>query len=58
MRHMHGQIQDGLLREQGGIDDVYLVIVIGLASHKRERELAAYQSFSDIDAVDQKKIPF
>ena len=54
--HLHGRIQGGLLCEQRGIDDVDLVIGIDSASHECKRRLTAYQTYLDIDAVDQEFI--
>ena len=56
VRHLHGRIQGGLLCEQGGVDDLYLVIGIGPTGHEYKRRRAAHQSYLDIDAVDQEFI--
>ena len=51
--HLHGRIQSGLLCKQGGIYDVYLVNGFVPTSHQCKRGLSAYQSYLDINAVDQ-----
>ena len=56
MRHLHGRTQGGFLREQGGVDDLDLVGRVCTTGHERECVLAAYQSYLDIDAVDQETI--
>ena len=55
-RYLHGRTQGGFLREQGGVDDLYCVIRVCTTSHERERVLAAYQSYLDIDTVKQVSI--
>ena len=54
--HLHGRIEGGLLCKQGGIDDVYPVIGVDSATHECKSGLTAYQSYLDIDAVDQEFI--
>ena len=56
VRHMHGRIQGGLLCEQGGIDDLDLVIGAGPGSHECERILAACQLYLDINVINQEFI--
>ena len=56
MCHLHGRIQGGLLCKQGSIDDVYPVIRVVHTSHACQNRLTAYQSYLDIDAVDQEFI--
>ena len=56
VRHLNGRIQGGLLCEQGGIDDVDLIICVGPAGHERKRVLASHQSYLDIDTIDQEFI--
>ena len=57
MRHLHGRIQGGLLCKKCGIDDVYPLIGVFPTSHECKSGRTAYQSFLDIDAVDQEFIP-
>ena len=54
--HLHGRIQGGLLCKQGGIDYVYPVIGVVPNSLECKSGLTAYQSYLDIDAVDQEFI--
>ena len=56
VRHVYGRIQGGLLCEQGGADDLYLVIGIGSTAHECERGLTSHQSYLDTSAVDQEFI--
>ena len=53
MCHPHGRIEGSLICKQGGIDDVYPVIGVVPTSHECKSGLTAYQSYLDIDAVDQ-----
>ena len=40
MRHLHGRIQGSLLCEQGGVDDLDLVIWVGPSGHECQRILS------------------
>ena len=55
MGHLHGGIEGGLIDEQGGVDDGYLVLV-GSSRHQRKRGLATHQLYFVVDAVDQEFI--
>ena len=51
---LHGRADfGGLLREQGGVDDVDHVVGVDPAGHKRERILALHQPYLDINVIDQ-----
>ena len=56
VRDLLGRIHGGLLRKQGGIGDVDLVIGVDTAGHEHKCILASHQSYLDIDAVDQEFI--
>ena len=51
--HLHGRIESGLLCKQCGIDNGYPVIGVVPTNLECKSGLTAYQSYLDIDAVDQ-----